>query len=43
MNNAPLPPLKATGKLHIKKNSGDNWGMVENTQYIQLEITIPLI
>lgn len=41
MNNAPLPPLTATGMLHSKNIIGGRLGIVENTQYIQLDTTIP--
>jgi len=43
MNSAPLPPVNATGKLHNKNVTGGSSGIVENTQYIQLYITKPLI
>lgn len=43
MNNVPLPPLNATGKLHNKNVTGGSSGIVENTQYMQLFITKPKI
>jgi hypothetical protein len=38
-----VPPLTARGKLHSKNVIGGNAGIVENTQYIQLDNTTPFI
>lgn len=43
MYKALVPPLIATGMLHNKNVNGGSSGIVENTQYIQLDITHPAI